>query len=188
MDAFAVSVCAGLAMTKVRFKKALIIGLYFGIFQAVMPVIGYFTAKLFAHVFIAYAAWVAFILLFLIGANMIYDTLKDKYKNKKGCGCETEVKPEPDGYSVRPARMLPLAVATSVDALAVGVSFAFMYVNVVPSALMIGAVTLVISMAGVKIGGAFGARFKTKAELAGGAILILLSFKVLLDHLNVINV
>jgi putative Mn2+ efflux pump MntP len=154
MDAFAVAVCAGLAMQKVTPRKALIVGLYFGGFQAVMPLIGYFAAGLFAGSVIAYGHWVAFGLLSVLGGKMIIESLKrDKCPDSE--------------QSLKPAVMLPLAIATSIDALAVGVSFAFLEVSIAPAVSFIGIATLVISMAGVKIGNMFGVRFKSKAQISG---------------------
>ena len=171
MDAFAVAICAGLTMVKVDFKKALTIGLYFGFFQAGMPLIGYFFASFFADKIITYDHWIAFILLAFLGCKMFVDGFK-----KEGC---------PDReQSLKPAKMLPLAVATSIDALAVGVSFAFLQVHIVPAVTFIGVATLFISMAGVKIGNVFGIRFKAKAQFAGGIILILIGLKILLEHLG----
>jgi len=167
MDAFAVAVCAGLTMEKVSLKKALIVGLYFGIFQAGMPLIGYFTATLFAGRIVAYDHWIAFGLLAFIGGKMIFDSFRGDDDDKRE-------------YSLAPAKMLPLAVATSIDALAVGVSFAFLKVSIVPAVLFIGVVTLTLSMAGVKIGHLFGTRFKSKAQLAGGIVLVLIGLNILL--------
>ena len=192
MDAFAVAVCAGLTMPKVKRIKALIIGLYFGLFQAVMPVIGYLTATLFADKISAYDHWVAFGLLCFLGGKMIMGSIM-----KRGCPdrmcpsgicddrkCPGGVKPDNTEITLRPAQMLPLAVATSIDALAVGVSFAFLHVSIVPAVSLIGIITFVISLAGVKIGSLFGTRFKSKAELAGGIILVLIGIKILVEHMT----
>ena len=188
MDAFAVAICAGLSMTRFTLNKSLIVGLYFGIFQAVMPIIGYYTARLFSENIISYDHWIAFILLSFLGGKMISGSFK------KGCPdrsclagkCKDRTCPDgraPDGNeaSLKPAQMLPLAVATSIDALAVGVSFAFLRVSILPAASFIGLTTLVISMCGVKIGNVFGTRFKSKAELTGGIILVLIGIKILFD-------
>ena len=195
MDAFAVAVCAGLTMPKLNIKKALVIGLYFGIFQAVMPLIGYLVAKLFADKIITYDHWIAFALLCFLGGKMIMESFK-----KDGCPdreCPDDVcadrkcpggeKPNRKETSVKPARMLPLALATSIDALAVGVSFAFLRVNIIPAVSFIGITTFTLSLVGVKIGNVFGTRFKSKAELVGGVILVLIGLKILLEHLNIIN-
>ena len=175
MDAFAVAICAGLTMPKATIKKSLIVGLYFGVFQAVMPLIGYFAATLFADYIIAYDHWVAFTLLCFLGGRMIWGSFKKE-----------DDADEQGEASLKPSKMLPLAVATSIDALAVGVSFAFLKVNIAPAVSFIGVTTLVISMAGVKIGNVFGKRFKSKAELAGGIILVMIGAKILIEHLEVI--
>ena len=172
MDAFAVAICTGLTMPRATVKKALIVGLYFGIFQAGMPVIGYYVANLFADKITAYDHWIAFALLCVLGGKMIWES----FKKEECCGEQQEA-------SLGPKKMLPLAIATSIDALAVGVSFAFLRVSIVPAVSLIGATTLALSMAGVKIGNVFGQKFKSKAELAGGIILVLIGAKILLEHL-----
>ena len=195
MDAFAVAVCAGLCMSKSGIKKALVVGLYFGCFQAGMPLIGYFAATLFADMIAAYDHWVAFGLLCFIGGKMIADSLKKESCPDEGCPAggpgDDVVRPEgpgimepcEDGQPLKPSRMIPLALATSIDALAVGISFAFLKVSIVPAVSLIGAVTLVMSMAGVKIGNVFGTKFKSKAQIAGGIILALIGLRILLSHL-----
>lgn len=173
MDAFAVAVCKGLALKKIAFRHALTVGLWFGIFQALMPLLGYLLAAQFKDAIAAYDHWIAFILLALIGGNMIREAVFEKEEA------------ETDGaLSFR--SMLPLAVATSIDALAVGVTFAFLDVRIVPSVTLIGVTTLILSMLGVKAGSLFGARYEKKAEILGGVILILLGVKTLLEHLGVI--
>lgn len=179
MDAFAVSICHGLSMTKASLKKALVIGLYFGIFQALMPLIGYLIGAQFADLIEDYDHWVSFVLLTLIGVKMIAESL-EKENQPDTCAEKKEV-------SLTPVKMLPLAVATSIDALAVGISFAFMQIQIVSAVTLIGITTLVLSVAGVKIGNLFGTRFKSKAELAGGLILILLGVKILLEHLDIFS-
>jgi putative Mn2+ efflux pump MntP len=174
MDAFAVAICIGLTMQKSSFKKALIVGLYFGIFQGVMPLIGYSAATLFADRIAAFDHWIAFGLLGFLGGKMVICSFQ---KEK----CDNKEPTKPEETSVSPKNMLPLAVATSIDAMAVGMSFAFLKVSIVPAVIFIGVTTLVLSMIGVKIGNAFGTRFKSKAELAGGVILILIGLKILLD-------
>lgn len=176
MDAFAVSICLGLNMTKASFKNALIVGLYFGIFQAVMPLIGYFTASLFAGQIQAFDHWIAFALLLFLGAKMIYGSFK---KNCKEGGC--------DGTSLHPKEMLPFAVATSIDALAVGISFAFLEVSILPAVAIIGIITLILAALGVKIGKALGIRFRSKAEVFGGIILILIGLKIVFEHAGIIG-
>ena len=185
MDAFAVAVCAGLNMKKSVLYKAFIVGLYFGVFQAVMPLIGYMAATLFADQITSYSHWIAFGLLCFLGGKMIVGSFKKEGCSDRECPAEICSDRECPGQpnkemSLKPAQMIPFAAATSIDALAVGVSFALLRVNIVPAVLFIGVTTLVISMIGVKIGNAFGARFKTKAELAGGIILILIGLKILL--------
>lgn len=173
MDAFAVSVCKGLAMKKMTWKSAVIVGLWFGGFQALMPVIGYTLGIQFADQIVAVDHWIAFVLLALIGGNMIREALSE----------ETE-KANAD-LDVR--TMFVMALATSIDALAVGITFAFLNQNVVVSVSVIGLTTFAMSAAGVKIGNLFGIKYKKKAELLGGSILILLGLKILLEHLGVLK-
>jgi putative Mn2+ efflux pump MntP len=176
MDAFAVAVCHGLTMRRAGFGKALTVGLYFGAFQAGMPLLGFFAGARFADKIAAYDHWVAFALLLLIGGKMVRDSFGGECPDAR------------EEASLRFRKMLPLSLATSVDALAVGVSFSFLQVEILPAASLIGAVTLVLSAAGVKIGSAFGARFKAGAELAGGLILILIGVKLLLEHLGIVAI
>lgn len=176
MDAFAVSICKGLAMKKCTWTKGCIVGLYFGIFQAGMPVLGYLLGVQFKDLITSVDHWIAFVLLALIGANMIKESLS-KEDECESCGSDA------DTLEVR--EMLGLAVATSIDALAVGVTFAFLQVQIVPAVSFIGITTFVISMAGVKIGNIFGSKYKAKAEFAGGTILILMGLKILLEHLGI---
>ena len=178
MDAFAVSVCAGLTMPKITAKKALIVGAYFGVFQAVMPFAGYMLASQFSGHIAAFGDWIAFILLSFIGGKMIAQSFKKE---------DRAVAPKSDESYLRPGHMLPLAIATSIDALAVGISFAFLEVNIMSAAPYIGIITFALSVAGVKIGNAFGMKFRSKAEFAGGAILILMGVKILLEHFGVIG-
>lgn len=170
MDAFAVSVCKGLAMPKCTFKKAAIVGLWFGGFQALMPAIGYVLGAQFQETIASIDHWIAFVLLALIGGNMIHEALDNDEE-------------EADA-SLNVKTMFLLAVATSIDALAIGITFAFLKVNIIPAVCFIGIVTFIISFAGVKIGNVFGARYKNKAEIVGGIILILLGLKILLEHLG----
>jgi len=169
MDAFAVSVCKGLAMPKCTFKKVAIVGLWFGGFQALMPAIGYILGAQFQEAIASIDHWIAFVLLALIGGNMIHEALD----NDEEADASLDVK-----------TMFLLAVATSIDALAIGITFAFLKVNIIPAVCFIGIVTFIISFAGVKIGNVFGARYKNKAEIVGGVILILLGLKILLEHLG----
>jgi len=194
MDAFAVAACAGLTMPKVTIKKSLIVGLYFGGFQALMPLIGNMLAIQFADKIIAFDHWIAFGLLCFIGGKMILGSFKKEGCRDRECPaepctdreCPGGERPDTKETSLKPATMLPLAIATSIDALAVGVSFAFLKVDIVPAVLSIGVTTLVLSMGGVKIGNLFGTRFKSKAELAGGIILVLMGLKILLEHTGII--
>ena len=170
MDAFAVSVCKGLAMPRCTFKKAAIVGLWFGGFQALMPAIGYILGAQFQETIASIDHWIAFVLLALIGGNMIHEALDN---DEEEADASLDVK-----------TMFLLAVATSIDALAIGITFAFLKVNIIPAVCFIGIVTFIISFAGVKIGNVFGARYKNKAEIVGGVILILLGLKILLEHLG----
>lgn len=170
MDAFAVAICKGLAMNKITFKKSLIVGLWFGGFQGMMPLLGYLLGVQFQASITAIDHWIAFILLGAIGINMIHEALsKDEEKASDSLAFKD---------------MLVLAIATSIDALAVGVTFAFLQVDIVPAISFIGIITFTLSMVGVKIGNVFGVRYKSKAELAGGIILILMGTKILLEHLG----
>ena len=169
MDAFAVAVCVGLNTQKANLKKALIVGLYFGIFQGAMPVIGYFAARHFTHLLDAYAPIIAAALLFILGGRMIYNSLQKEAP--ENC-TKSEDK-------LGPLQMLPLALATSIDALAVGVSFAFMEVQLLSAVMVIALITFLVSALGVRIGGIFGTRFKAKAEFAGGVILLIIALRVL---------
>ena len=170
MDEFAVSVCKGLAMPKCTFKKAAIVGLWFGGFQALMPAIGYVLGAQFQETIASIDHWIAFVLLALIGGNMIHEALDN---DEEEADASLDVK-----------TMFLLAVATSIDALAIGITFAFLKVNIIPAVCFIGIVTFIISFAGVKIGNVFGVRYKNKAEIVGGVILILLGLKILLEHLG----
>lgn len=172
MDAFAVSVCKGLSMKKMNWKNAIIIALYFGIFQAIMPVIGFFFGTTFSSFVSSVDHWITFILLAIIGGNMINDSSDDELEKRN------------DNVDIK--TMLLLAIATSIDALAVGITFAFLKANLVQSIIIIGLITFVISITGVKIGNKFGDKFQNKAELIGGIILIIIGLKILLEHLELI--
>lgn len=172
MDAFAVSICKGLAMREKVLKKGIIVGLWFGGFQALMPTIGFFLGTLFKDQIISIDHWIAFVLLGLIGINMVKEALSNDEEQAD------------DSIAVK--EMFMLAVATSIDALAVGITFAFLNVHIVSAASMIGVCTFLISFVGVKIGNIFGTKYKSKAELAGGIILILLGFKILFEHLHIL--
>ena len=171
MDAFAVSVCKGLALQRVGVKECLTAGMWFGAFQALMPLLGFFLGATFADKITAVDHWIAFVLLGLIGANMIRESFG-----------------EAEGVSsaMTPGAMLPLAVATSIDALAVGVTFALLTIKILPAVATIGVITCALSALGVKLGSIFGARWRNRAELAGGVILILLGTKILLEHLGIL--
>ncbi len=170
MDAFAVSICKGLSMPKMKWKNAIIAGLYFGGFQAIMPLIGYLLGVGFENKIKAVDHWIAFVLLAFIGANMI--------KESRG-----ETEELNDSFDVK--TMLLLAIATSIDALAVGVSFAFLSVSIIPAILFIGLCTFTFSFFGIKIGNVFGSKYKAKAEFLGGVILILMGLKILIEHLGI---
>lgn len=172
MDAFAVSVCKGLAMQKIKWQQAVLVGIWFGGFQALMPLIGYLLGVGFESRIKAVDHWIAFVLLVLIGINMIREA------------CSGEEEQETASLDVK--TMFLLAVATSIDALAVGVTFAFLSVSIVPAVSFIGMTTFVISAAGVFIGHQFGARYKSKAEIVGGIILILIGTNILLEHLGIL--
>lgn len=178
MDAFAVAVCKGLAMRKVNKKQALIIGLFFGGFQALMPFIGWVLGIRFQSYITSVDHWVAFILLGIIGGKMIWEALSDK---------EEEIPDEKMDQELDLKEMLVLAIATSIDALAVGITFAFLQYPIVEAISIIGVVTLIISIAGVYIGNFFGVRYKKRAELAGGIILVLIGLKILLEHLGILG-
>ena len=179
MDAFAVSICKGLAMKKATLKEELTCGIWFGGFQALMPTIGFFLGTLFADAIKAVDHWVAFVLLGIIGINMLKEALE---KEEECCCCGDEKNAD---MSVR--TMFIMAVATSIDALAVGISLAMAgNVNIVLAALFIGVCTFSFSAVGVKIGNIFGGKFEKKAQLAGGLILILLGLKILLEHLGIL--
>ncbi|HIZ23121.1 MAG TPA: manganese efflux pump MntP family protein [Candidatus Blautia faecigallinarum] len=171
MDAFAVSICKGLSMPKMRWKNALLSGVYFGGFQALMPAIGYLLGTQFEDAISSIDHWVAFVLLAVIGINMI----------REAVGEEESLD---DSFDVK--TMLLLAVATSIDALAVGVTFAFLKVNIVFAVVFIGCTTFVFGIAGIKIGNVFGSRFRAKAQIAGGVILVLIGLKILLEHLGIL--
>lgn len=174
MDAFAVSVCKGLSLCRVKGKHMLLAGLWFGGFQGLMPMIGYFFGSFFTEFITSWSHWIAFVLLAVIGGNMI------KESREKDCACELDA-------SMNAKTMLLLAIATSIDAMAVGVSFAFMQVNILWAVLFIGVITFTLSAVGVKVGSIFGSKYKSKAELAGGLVLIAIGLKILLEGLGIIG-
>lgn len=173
-DAFAVAICKGLSMKKINWKKAIIIAVYFGVFQALMPVIGHFLVHSFESLVIGIDHWIAFILLGSIGGNMIKEALdKDECENYN------------DNVDFK--TMSILSIATSIDALAVGITFAFLDVNLPLAVTIIGIITFIMSLIGVKIGNKFGCKYEKKAQIAGGTILILIGTKILLEHLGIIT-
>ena len=175
MDAFSVSMCKGLTTKRFSWRMALVCGLWFGGFQALMPTIGYFLGAQFQEMIEAYDHWIAFGLLFLIGANMIREAIWGKKEEGKESG------------ALDFKTMLLLAIATSIDALAVGVSFACIQVQLWSSVLIIGLTTFVFSVLGVKIGNVFGSKYEKSAGIIGGIILILIGLKILLEHLGIIS-
>ena len=184
MDAFAVSICKGLCLRNVGFKNCAKVGLYFGGFQAGMPLIGFILGVQFKDYIVSIDHWIAFILLSFIGINMIRESME---KDEDECVTDlNEIavgEEEIDQLSFK--NMIMLSIATSIDALAVGVTFAFLQVDIVPAVSFIGIVTFVLSAIGVKIGNVFGTKYKSKAEFAGGAILILIGIKILFEHLGI---
>ena len=170
MDAFAVSICKGLSLGKITKKHMAVAGAWFGGFQALMPLIGYFLGSFFADMITKYAHWIAFVLLIIIGGNMIKEAMGE---DEKVDAC------------MDAKEMFLLAIATSIDALAVGVTFAFLKVQIVPAVSFIGCVTFFCSAIGVKIGSIFGSKYRSKAEFCGGVILILIGLKILLNGLGI---
>ena len=174
MDAFAVAVCKGLAIGKTKLRESVIVGAWFGGFQALMPLVGFLLGVNFADYISSFDHWIAFGLLAVIGGNMIKEALSREEEKETGA-------------SLAFRTMLVMALATSIDALAVGITFAFLEVQVLPAILFIGVVTFLLSAAGVRIGSVFGSKYKSRAELAGGIILVLLGVKILLEHLGWIS-
>ena len=177
MDAFAVSVCKGLGMRKLNKKQALIIGLYFGGFQALMPLIGWLLGSQFQKYITSIDHWIAFILLSFIGGKMMIEAIREWNEEET-----VDVMDAPLDHK----NMLVLAVATSIDALAVGITFAFLDTPIIEAITIIGITTMVISIIGVVVGNFFGSRYKSKAEFIGGLILVLLGLKILLEHLGIL--
>lgn len=171
MDAFAVSICKGMSTKEIRLKHYLVVGGYFGGFQALMPLVGYLLGVNFQELIVSIDHWIAFILLGIIGVNMI----------KESFGDDENIN---NSFSFK--EMLPLAVATSIDALAVGITFAFLKVNIILAIALIGIITFVISVIGIKIGKVCGDKLKNKAELLGGIVLIIIGIKILLEHLGIL--
>lgn len=174
MDAFAVAVCKGLSLRTLKLQQALLVGVWFGLFQALMPALGWLLGSAFSGLVQSVDHWVAFVLLSIIGGNMIREGLQGGDEN-----CDPSL-----SFGV----MFLLAVATSIDALAVGITFAFLNVSILLAVALIGVVTFTISAVGVKMGNLFGARYKSKAEFFGGAVLILIGLKILLEHLGILSI
>lgn len=174
MDAFSVALCKGLSMREINRKQAFLIALFFGVAQAVMPVIGWALGTQFQNLITGFDHWLAFVLLAFIGGKMIYDALRGGEDGQ--CG---------GAFSIK--ELFVLAVATSIDALAVGITFAFLQVRILPAAAMIGVTTFLLSVVGCLIGHRFGAKYQSKAQFAGGIALVLIGLKILLEHLGVIS-
>ncbi|MCM1283553.1 MAG: manganese efflux pump MntP family protein [Muribaculaceae bacterium] len=177
MDAFAVSVCKGLAMEKVNKKQAVVIGLYFGGFQALMPMLGWLLGIRFQKYITSIDHWVAFVLLAFIGGKMIAEALREKEEIDSG----------PKDQPLDHKELLLLAIATSIDALAVGITFAFLDTPILEAIAIIGCTTFALSIVGVIVGNFFGTRYKKRAEISGGIILILIGLKILLEHLGILG-
>ncbi|MGL5437704.1 MAG: manganese efflux pump MntP family protein [Lachnospiraceae bacterium] len=173
MDAFAMAVCKGLSIRRVTAKVCITVAMYFAVFQGIMPLIGYTAGSYFAESIKASDHWIAFVLLGIIGGKMIKDSFDRQDHKNAGLGGK---------------EMLVLAIATSIDALAVGISFAFLHVNIILAAFFISCITFVLTVSGVLVGNVFGIRFKAKAELAGGIILIVMGTKILIQHLGIMPV
>jgi putative Mn2+ efflux pump MntP len=176
MDAFAVALCKGLNMRKLNYRNAALIAIFFGGFQAIMPLIGWFLGSQFSSYISSIDHWIAFVLLAFVGGKMFFEGIQNK--DEDDCGCE-------EALDLK--ELLALSVATSIDALAVGISFAFLEVKIYFACLLIGITTFSLSFAGVAIGNRFGNKFEKKAEIAGGVVLVLIGIKILLEHLGVIS-
>ena len=176
MDAFAVSVCKGLGMHRVNYAHALVIALFFGVFQGLMPVIGWLVGSAFAVYVTAVDHWIAFALLAFVGGKMLWDAFHDS----------REEEDETVTHKLNLRELFMLAIATSIDALAVGISFSFLQIDIVAAALIIGCTTFVLSLVGVVVGNRFGARFEKPSQIAGGVVLIAIGLKILLEHLGLI--
>ena len=171
MDAFAVSICKGLSIKKINYKKYFIIAMYFSLFQMIMPLIGYFLGSTFESMIVSVDHWIAFIMLFIIGLNMIIESFNNNEEFNSNIDLKT---------------MLPLAIATSIDALAVGITFAFLRVNLLLSIITIGVVTFIITFMGTIIGNKVGSKFENVSTILGGLILIFIGLKILFEHLSVL--
>jgi len=173
MDAFAVALCKGLTMKKLVIKHAVVIAVFFGVFQAIMPVIGWFLGKQFEAYITAFDHWIAFVLLLFLGVKMIFEALKDE---------DADVL---SAYKLDVKELIVLSLATSIDALAVGITFAFLKTDIVFAVSIIGIITFMISFLGVFLGNKFGIRYKKKAEIAGGIALVFIGLKILFEHLEI---
>jgi len=178
MDAFAVAICKGLGMEKVKKEQAFLIALFFGGFQAIMPFLGWFLGMQFAKYIDSIDHWIAFVLLTFIGGKMLWEAWKERNEKEEVCSCHSE--------DLKLKELFLLAIATSIDALAVGITFAFLKTPIIEAMIVIGTITFAISFAGVYIGNFFGSRYKNKAEFLGGAILIFLGVKILVQHLGIL--
>ncbi len=193
MDAFAVSVSNGIIIREVKLQHALKVGLYFGVFQALMPLAGWLAGSQFKNYITNIDHWIAFVLLAIIGGKMIHEAYQEECEvcDTGDDVCEVAISSQSGAIAVedplRMGRLLVLAVATSIDALAVGISFAFLDVSILWSAVMIGLITFVICVAGVYIGKKFGCLFQKRAEIAGGVILILIGVKILVEHMGILG-
>jgi putative Mn2+ efflux pump MntP len=182
MDAFSVAVCKGLQMRRIRWGRTLTVALFFGGFQALMPLIGWLLGKQFEQYIVAIDHWVAFVLLLFIGGKMILDVIKE-YKSDEGGKCPCEQEADAQEQPFRLGELALMALATSIDALAVGITFAFLQVNIWGAIAIIGVTTFLLSIVGVFIGNIFGTKYQSKATLAGGAVLIIIGTKILIEHL-----
>ena len=187
MDAFAVSICRGLQMRRgVNWKHLLTIAAFFGGFQALMPAIGYLLGSQFKDYIVAVDHWIAFALLAFIGGKMIWDVIVEAREHKDGCDCCDKQESDAQEASLDLRQLALMAVATSIDALAIGITFAFFEVNLLLAVTVIGVTTFALCTLGVLVGHKFGARFKNKASLAGGIVLVLIGTKILLEHLGIL--
>lgn len=178
IDAFAIAICKGFCMRRLRLDQAAVIGLFFGGFQALMPVIGWVLGKQFEAYIVSIDHWIAFFLLAFIGGKMIWEALHSQEDEADACSMDQKLDLK---------ELVMMAIATSIDALAVGISFAVLGVDILPAALLIGIVTFTLSAVGIRVGHHFGLKYKARAEIAGGVILILIGLKILLEHLGIIS-
>ena len=177
MDAFAVAICQGLCMPRLNWKRGAVVAAFFGGFQALMPLLGWLLGSQFSDYIQSFDHWIAFVLLLLIGGNMIREAFGPEEEEEAECGAS-------DRLDIK--RLALMAVATSIDALAIGVTFAFLSVSIIPAVSLIGCTTFCLSLVGVAAGHFFGTRYKTRAEVAGGVVLVLIGAKILLEHLGIL--